>query len=170
MLSVEYDKIDETMSELIITGKLYEKELRGDYYVYDKKMRIAEEYVAKKLLQLNRISVTMDKRDIDAFILKSEREAGIKYAPMQREAFYAALKNGVTILTGGPGTGKTTIIKGLISIFDSMGYDVALAAPTGRAAKRMSEATDCEAKTVHRLLEMEFKAGNELKFVRGASY
>ena len=170
MLSVEFDKINETMAELIISSKLLEKEMYGDYFIYDPKMRIAEEYIAKKLTQLNRISATMDKRDIEAFILKSERQVGISYAPMQREAIYAALKNGVTILTGGPGTGKTTIVKGLLSIFDSMGYDVALAAPTGRAAKRMSEATDCEAKTVHRLLEMEFKAGNELKFVRGASY
>ncbi len=170
LLGLDFDKIDETIAELVIMGKLFEKEFEGEYYIYDPKMRHAEEYVAKKLLQLNRLCASVDRRDAEAFILKCEREAGIEYAPMQREAIYAALNNGVTILTGGPGTGKTTIIKALLSIFDSIGCDVALAAPTGRAAKRMSEATGCEAKTVHRLLEMEFKAGNELKFVRGASF
>lgn len=170
LLSIEFDKIDETITELIIMNKLYEKEFRGDYYIYDPKMRIAEEYVSKKLLQLNKLCASIDKRDIEGFILKSEKESGINYAPMQKQAIYSALNNGVAILTGGPGTGKTTIIKGLISIFESLGCDVALAAPTGRAAKRMSEATGCEAKTVHRLLEMEFKSNNELKFVRGASY
>ncbi len=170
LLSIDFDKIDETIAELIIIGKLFEKKLRGDYYIYDPKMRTAEEYVSRKLLQLNKLCASVDKRDIEGFILKSERESGINYAPMQKQAIYSALNNGVAILTGGPGTGKTTIIKGLISIFESLGCDVALAAPTGRAAKRMSEATGCEAKTVHRLLEMEFKANNELKFVRGASY
>lgn len=170
LLGLDFDKIDETIAELVFMGKLIEKDFEGEYYIYDPKMRHAEEYVAKKLLQLNCLCASVDRRDAEAFILKCEREAGIEYAPMQREAIYAALNNGVTILTGGPGTGKTTIIKALLSIFDSIGCDVALAAPTGRAAKRMSEATGCEAKTVHRLLEMEFKAGNELKFVRGASF
>ena len=170
LLSIEFDKIDEIIAELVIMGKLIEKEFQNDYYIYDLKMRLAEEYVAKKLFQLDKLCASINKSDTEAFILKTEREAGIKYAPMQKQAIYAALNNGVTILTGGPGTGKTTIIKALISIFESIGCDVALAAPTGRAAKRMSEATGYEAKTVHRLLEMEFKSGNELKFVRNASF
>ena len=170
LLSIEFDKIDEIIAELVIMGKLIEKEFQNDYYIYDPKMRLAEEYVARKLFQLDKLCASINKSDTEAFILKTEREAGIKYAPMQKQAIYAALNNGVTILTGGPGTGKTTIIKALISIFESIGCDVALAAPTGRAAKRMSEATGYEAKTVHRLLEMEFKSGNELKFVRNASF
>ena len=170
LLSIEFDKIDEIIAELVIMGKLIEKEFQNDYYIYDPKMRLAEEYVAKKLFQLDKLCASINKSDTEAFILKTEREAGIKYAPMQKQAIYAALNNGVTILTGGPGTGKTTIIKALISIFESIGCDVALAAPTGRAAKRMSEATGYEAKTVHRLLEMEFKSGDELKFVRNASF
>ena len=170
LLSIEFDKIDEIIAELVIMGKLIEKEFQNDYYIYDPKMRLAEEYVARKLFQLDKLCASINKSDTEAFILKTEREAGIKYAPMQKQAIYAALNNGVTILTGGPGTGKTTIIKALISIFESIGCDVALAAPTGRAAKRMSEATGYEAKTVHRLLEMEFKSGDELKFVRNASF
>ena len=170
LLSIEFDKIDEIIAELVIMGKLIEKEFQNDYYIYDPKMRLAEEYVARKLFQLDKLCASINKSDTEAFILKTEREAGLQYAPMQKQAKYAALNNGVTILTGGPGTGKTTIIKALISIFESIGCDVALAAPTGRAAKRMSEATGYEAKTVHRLLEMEFKSGDELKFVRNASF
>ncbi len=170
MLSVEYDRVDQVIADLIISGKLIEKYQQNDYFVYDPKMCLAEEYIAKKLLQLDKVCAAVNYGDIETFILRCEREAGICYAPLQREAIHAALRGGVTILTGGPGTGKTTIIKGLISIFKSIGCDIALAAPTGRAAKRMSEATGHEAKTVHRLLEMEYKDSLEPKFVRCASY
>lgn len=169
MLSVEYDKVDQVIAELIITGRLYEKHVMDDWFVFTPDMRVAEEYVAKKLLQLDVLCPTVSHNDTEAFILRCEREADITYAPLQREAIFAALRGGVTILTGGPGTGKTTIIKGLISIFDSMGSKIALAAPTGRAAKRMSEATGYEAKTVHRLLEMEYKDSGEPRFMRGVS-
>ncbi len=115
----------------------------------------AETYVAKKLRQLSRLSARMNTADIPRMIEKSEAQCGIPYAKMQRQAISDALCDGVMILTGGPGTGKTTIIKGLLSIFSSMDLQISLAAPTGRAAKRMSEATSHEAKTIHRLLEME---------------
>ncbi len=88
---------------------------------------------------------------------------------MQKKAITCAMKNGVMILTGGPGTGKTTIIKALIRIFEAIGYAVALAAPTGRAAKRMSEATSREAKTIHRLLEITFSDADEPRFSRDES-
>ena len=101
-----------------------------------------------------------------AFIKKEESRSGISYAPLQKKAIRASLESGVMILTGGPGTGKTTVVRALIEIFDSMGFDVALAAPTGRAAKRMSEATSREAKTIHRLLEMDFSDSIYGKFNR----
>ena len=93
---------------------------------------------------------------MDTMIRRVELESGIDFAEQQRKAIFTAAHSGVTIVTGGPGTGKTTIIKALIRIYESMGCDVALAAPTGRAAKRMSEATSHEAKTIHRLLEVEY--------------
>jgi exodeoxyribonuclease V alpha subunit len=99
-------------------------------------------------------------------IESSEAKSGITYAVMQKKALSQAMADGVMILTGGPGTGKTTIIKGLISIFGSLDYEISLAAPTGRAAKRMSEATSHEAKTIHRLLEMDFSDENGSKFLR----
>ena len=105
--------------------------------------------------------------DISSLIEKVEISSRIHFAPMQREAIFASINNGVMILTGGPGTGKTTVIKAMLSIFGSLGLKTVLAAPTGRAAKRMSEATGEEAKTVHRMLEMERTTDGSLRFARG---
>ena len=99
-------------------------------------------------------------------IQKVEVNLDISFARLQREALFSSLENGVMILTGGPGTGKTTVVKALLSIFNSIGHKVVLAAPTGRAAKRMSEATSEEAKTVHRMLEMERAVSGETRFCR----
>lgn len=85
-----------------------------------------------------------------------EREQGIEYAPLQREAVELAAEESVLILTGGPGTGKTTSLRGIVTLFERMGLDVALAAPTGRAAMRMSELCGTEAQTLHRLLQASF--------------
>jgi exodeoxyribonuclease V alpha subunit len=105
-------------------------------------------------------------QDIDRFIENEERKSKMEYAFLQKKAISDALRYGVMILTGGPGTGKTTVVRALIHIFDSMGYDIALAAPTGRAAKRLSEATSMEAKTIHRLLEMTYDEGGRSRFMR----
>ena len=106
--------------------------------------------------------------DISSLIQKVELRLGVKYADRQREAIFRCMNGGVTIITGGPGTGKTTVVRGIISIFNDLDLKTALAAPTGRAAKRMSEATGEEAKTIHRLLEMEKGVNDELKFNRNS--
>ena len=98
--------------------------------------------------------------------MQMEEENHLRYAAAQRKAILGALEGGVMILTGGPGTGKTTVIRALISIFESLGMECALAAPTGRAAKRMSEATSREAKTIHRMLEMGFSEDEASSFAR----
>ena len=90
-----------------------------------------------------------------------EAEQGITYAPQQRQAVELAAKTGVVILTGGPGTGKTTTVRGIVALFEKMGLDIVLAAPTGRAAKRMSELTGREAQTVHRLLGMSWNEATQ---------
>lgn len=145
---------------------LFKKEVGGVVYWYLKKYYDAEEYVARRLLDIDKGCPAFHHNDIDRLIEKAEIESGITYATAQRRSLREAMRCGVLVLTGGPGTGKTTIIKGLLSIFGSIGMRVALAAPTGRAAKRMSEATSSEAKTVHRLLESIRSEGDMPHFSR----
>ena len=87
-----------------------------------------------------------------------EQEQGMEYAALQRKAIVTALSRGIMILTGGPGTGKTTTLNGIISLYEKQGYRVMIAAPTGRAASRISDLTGYEASTIHRMLEVEYDA------------
>ncbi len=126
----------------------------------------AEKYTVNKMVLLEALCEKTSIDDIEYMINQIEIEEDVTYARLQRKAIIAAVNNGVMLLTGGPGTGKTTIIRAVIRIYERMGFAVALAAPTGRAAKRMSEATQCEAKTIHRMLDMEYLAGEKTKFRR----
>lgn len=111
-------------------------------------------------------SLTYDSKiDYSEVIDTAEEISGIKYERSQREAINAALSVGFLVLTGGPGTGKTTTLNAIISLFEQQGMNVLLAAPTGRAAKRMTELTGCDAKTIHRLLEVEYASGEIPRFV-----
>ncbi len=152
-LEVEDARVEEAILSAEREHVLVSERYEDTEYLYMSAHYEAECFVSEKLLALSTGCPTLDHRDIERLIARSETETGITYAPMQRHALYEALRAGVLLLTGGPGTGKTTIIKGLLNIFSSLGLRVALSAPTGRAAKRMSEATSAEAKTVHRLLE-----------------
>ncbi|MBR5144604.1 MAG: ATP-dependent RecD-like DNA helicase [Clostridia bacterium] len=125
-----------------------------------------EDVIARSLSKLSNSAVQFSVGDIAGLIEKVEGDLSISFAPLQRAALIAALENGVMILTGGPGTGKTTVVRAMLSIFKSVGIKTVLAAPTGRAAKRMSEATGEEAKTVHRMLEMERTADGNIRFSR----
>lgn len=160
------EKVAECIETAVGKLKLIPLELGGTRYIFDPLMYRAETYIAGKLKQIRERCPKMNARDSVRMIESSEAKSGITYAPMQKKALTQAMADGVMILTGGPGTGKTTIIKGLISIFEALDFDVALAAPTGRAAKRMSEATSHEAKTIHRLLEMDFSDDHGSKFLR----
>ena len=160
------DKLNEAVERMCAENKLILYSDGRTRFVYHPYIYKAERGVAENLTRLSRLCPRIGDGDIGLFIERSERESGITYAPMQRQAICDALRDGVLVLTGGPGTGKTTIIKGLISIFKSLDMSVCLAAPTGRASKRMSEATSHEAKTIHRLLEMEWGEGSDPKFLR----
>lgn len=130
---------------------------KADSLLYINRFYEAERSIAGRLLQLDRACVRYRVEDMEPLVNRAMLESGLEYAAMQRKAIFEAASSGVLIITGGPGTGKTTIIKALIRIYESMGCEVALAAPTGRAAKRMAESTACEARTIHRLLEVEFR-------------
>ena len=166
LLGVEHVQVEEAVSVLLKSGALKYVLKDREPYIYDAASYDAEKYVAEKLVLLDRMCAAIDLQDIDRFIENEEAKSGMRYAFLQKRAISDALRYGVMVLTGGPGTGKTTVVRALINIFDSMGYDIALAAPTGRAAKRLSEATSMEAKTIHRLLEMTYEAGGRYVFQR----
>lgn len=156
MLGVSREAVIDAVSRLFLDDKLRSVSYDSVKYIYERESYDCEKYIARKLDLLDKACASVDASDMAAFIRREEQKSGISYALLQKKAISASLESGVMILTGGPGTGKTTVVRALIEIFDSMGFDVALCAPTGRAANRMSEATSREAKTVHRLLEMDF--------------
>ena len=132
--------------------------------VYLRRLWEAESSACARLLAL--LDMDADQsRYAERTVAEIEREQGITYAPMQRQAVALAAKAGVMLLTGGPGTGKTTTVRGIVALFQKMGLNIVLAAPTGRAAKRMSELTGMEAQTVHRLLGMTWnEAAHQVTF------
>ena len=158
--------IEHEIREMVSASRLSSYTKDGLEYVYLPQVYAAEYGTARKLISLYRSCPVFDDSDVVTLITESETAAGIRYAPEQKKALALAMKSGVTVITGGPGTGKTTIIKGLIHIFGSLDMSVALAAPTGRAAKRMSEATSCAARTIHRLLEMEYSDTDAARFLK----
>lgn len=161
LLGTDEEKTDAAVSKLLGDNRVCYSMFDGTQYLYDSRVYAQEVYIAEKLVLLDKLCPAIDAGDVHAFIANEERKSGMQYATMQKKAIYAALESGVMILTGGPGTGKTTVVRALIDIFQGMGHKVALAAPTGRAAKRLSESTQTEAKTIHRLLEMEFSGDEE---------
>ena len=166
LLGVTKESAEEAISALLKNGTL-RYTLSGDMrLIYDAASYDAEKYIAEKLVLLDRTSSAISLPDIDRFIEREESQNGLSYASKQKQAISDALRYGVMVLTGGPGTGKTTVVKALIHIFDSMGFEIALAAPTGRASKRLSESTSREAKTIHRLLEMNYDGGSTPVFNR----
>ena len=157
VLDVERDLVKNELTALTYSKEIY----REDEFVFLKDYYEAEETVAKKLLMLSR-NFTKKIHSIDSKIEETERELNIELSKEQRDAVKACFENQLVIITGGPGTGKTTIIKVLIHLFKKQSTEVALCAPTGRAAKRMEEATSEDAKTLHRLLELGKMEENKL--------
>ncbi len=153
LLGVDETAVNDALELLLAREQVHAERLGGIELLYDKKQYENEKYIATKLLLLDRVCPAMETANIGAFIDREQAETGVRYADLQRRAISDALENGVMLLTGGPGTGKTTVVRALLHIFSSMGLKIALTAPTGRAAKRLSESTSCEARTIHRLLE-----------------
>lgn len=168
LLSLDLGIISDMVDSFIHSGDLGRYREGDREYIMTYRAAEAEDFIAKTLHRLSKGVVRYGIDDVSSMLEQVEAKLSIKLAPQQKKAVYQALENGVMVLTGGPGTGKTTVVKALISLFDSVGEKVVLAAPTGRAAKRMSEATGHEAKTVHRMLEMERTQNGESRFCRNA--
>ena len=165
----EIPRVEEGVARLEGAGLLVREFICNRDAVYLRALREAETYLAETLRLLSEREYDYDF-DVDELLSALEMDADIDYAPLQRAAIAAAAKHGVTVLTGGPGTGKTTTVRGMLRVFEALGLNVVLAAPTGRAAKRLSELCGIEAKTIHRLLEAGYVAGGgRLAFQRCAT-
>ncbi len=169
LLGVDESEAHNAIDALIALGDIVQKTIEKRKCIYLKAYYDAEKYSAEKLCLLDNLCPRLDVSDIHRMIMRIEGDFGVEYATMQKKAIINAVNNGVMVLTGGPGTGKTTVIRAVIRVFEDLGYKIALAAPTGRAAKRMSESTRHEAKTIHRLLEMDYSSDKKPIFRRNAS-
>lgn len=170
ILGIEKQYLLKMLDELIGCNELSEYFVDNESYISRNEMAEAEEFIAKRISEMERQVKHFSTNDIQNMIDRVEQRFGIRYANLQRRAIYEALNGSAMILTGGPGTGKTTVVRALLSIFDSIGLKTVLCAPTGRAAKRLSEATGNEAKTIHRMLEMERTVDGYTKFNRNSAY
>ncbi|MEG2677101.1 MAG: ATP-dependent RecD-like DNA helicase, partial [Oscillospiraceae bacterium] len=157
--SVEIALYDAVEDNLIKVAKI-----EGAERVFLNELMRAERYIAERLQLLNSLSY-VDAENADEKINEFEKLNDIQYEALQRKAIELSLTTGAVVITGGPGTGKTTTLNAIISLCEHGGDDVLLAAPTGRAAKRLSELTGREAKTIHRLLEVDYQSAETLKFV-----
>lgn len=154
LLKVEYDDIEHCLIDLNVKEEIVIEKREEENWVYSKELYEAEANIASKLIVLDSAKNIKKISGFNEELEKIEKVGNIKLSSKQKEAIQAVNSNNVVIITGGPGTGKTTIIKNVIEIYKAHGKKVVLCAPTGRAAKRMTEMTGEESKTLHRLLEI----------------
>ena len=167
LLGISEAEFESDIYELTIERKIVLKEVKGERRVYNNNLYYMELTVARKLLDLNAKSEN-NYKVMEAKVKEVEAKTGIKLGDLQRKAVYEAVESGLVIITGGPGTGKTTTINAIIKLFEMQNMEILLAAPTGRAAKRMTETTGMEAQTIHRLLELNGnpEEGGSMRFER----
>lgn len=159
------DRALASIDRLAERGRLVREYIAGRDAVYLRGMHDAETYLAEMLGRMAERNYEYDF-DVDELLAALMDSSAFPYSEKQRQAISCAARNGLVILTGGPGTGKTTTVRGILQVFEALGLNTLLAAPTGRAAKRLSELTGMEAKTIHRLLEAGFAAGGHTAFAR----
>ena len=155
LLDLPEETVADGLKKLREQGRVIADTLQNRAILYLPLYYEAETYVASRIQKMTKVpaqTAPQLAREIDAI----EKEKGLHYAPQQREAMAAAVENNIVLITGGPGTGKTTTLGGILRLFDRRGWKTLLAAPTGRAAKRLTELTGKEASTIHRLLEAQY--------------
>lgn len=165
-LSVSEDVIEVGIDKLIETKRLVSAELSGRDKIFLPELYESEYNCAARIRFMSKFTAGAGD-ETAALIDTAEVQGGICYNDKQRLAIRIAVEKGILVLTGGPGTGKTTVLRGILNVFEKSGLRVALAAPTGRAAKRMSELTGKEAMTIHRMLEVEWDETDNPTFTRG---
>lgn len=167
LLNVSSELVEENLYNLVLETKIKIEKINDIESVFSLPYYYCELGVTNKIITLSIENFRNINADVEFEIKSFERKNNIKFAASQREAIVGAFENGIEIITGGPGTGKTTIIKAIIEIYENNGMKVLLGAPTGRAAKRMTESTGREAKTIHRLLEMGVSEDENSYFGKG---
>ncbi|QNL44442.1 ATP-dependent RecD-like DNA helicase [Oscillibacter hominis] len=167
LLDCGCEQVEQALDGLVERCAVVQEQVANVTACYLRRLYDAECYAQRKIELL--LSAAADQGGgVEELIGRIEEEQGISYAPAQRQAVELAAREGVLLLTGGPGTGKTTSVRGIVALFRRMGLDTVLAAPTGRAAKRMGELCGMEAQTIHRLLGMSFsESTGEATFIKG---
>ncbi len=166
LLSVDADTVAQATEQMVSHKELVRATLAGISVLYLPELYEAETFITTRLLKSAKVNFSAPK-NLDRLIKASAKESGITYSAQQEQAIRAGATSGVLLLTGGPGTGKTTILKGLLEVLGQMQLRYTLAAPTGRAAKRLSEVTGEDASTIHRLLESTIDpATGDMVFLR----
>lgn len=155
-MGIDASLLEESLRNLALRNSFYVTQDGNDTLVYYAPFHTAENNVARKIVELSQVRFDDLDVDIEKEIAKIEEEQDIKFGKKQIMAIKESIDIGMIVITGGPGTGKTTIINAIIKICEELKLSVVLSAPTGRAAKRMTETTGKEAKTIHRLLEFSF--------------
>lgn len=165
MLEVAADAVEIAVDRMLDGFQLRQEDMNGRAFLFLPHLHEAESFIAVRMRMMSSIT-NMAAEDVHLRIDAMERNFHITYEEQQRQAMIEAIATGALILTGGPGTGKTTTLRGIITLLESMGETVAIAAPTGRAAKRISQLTGREAKTLHRLLEVKWDDSDSPVFER----
>ena len=169
LIGIEPESADESITELMESGLLRYEEIAGCKACYLPELYEAETDAAAQFARMARRKFE-ERVNISRVIAELEQQQGIQYAELQRRTLQLALENQIVVITGGPGTGKTTSIRAILAMFDRIGIKTLLAAPTGRAAKRMTELTGQDAATVHRLLGAKFdEDGEKVVFTKDES-
>lgn len=156
LIGVEPEQTGEGVDILMDTAEVTVEQVSNVQACYLSSLYSAETYVAERLREMASYTYSSSRVRTELVIEKVEAEQGITFAPLQRKTLEAAAERQMVVITGGPGTGKTTSVRAVLALFDAMGLETMLAAPTGQAAKRLSEVTGRDASTIHRLLEANF--------------
>lgn len=162
LMDVSTEKVYEVLVGMAFEGDIQIENLNEQNVVFLMPYFIAEQNVCKRLIAANNASLKIINADLDSLINITENEKGLELSENQKFAVKSSLNNGVSVITGGPGTGKTTIINAIMNILDHSGLKTAIAAPTGRAAKRITETSGYYASTIHRLLEYYYSEGEDV--------